>query len=54
MSVRKITKKISVEEYLKGQKRFKHLLTGNEKDKDKALSRIQSIADEHIEHFGFG
>jgi len=50
ISVKKISKKIPVEEYLKLQGRFKHLF------KDEAgraeIEKIQKIADQNIERFG--
>jgi pyruvate ferredoxin oxidoreductase beta subunit len=48
-SVRKITKKEPVEEYLKLQARFRHLFQpGGEEE----IKRIQAIADANIERFG--
>ncbi len=50
ISVKKISRKVPVEEYLKLQGRFKHLF------KDEAgraeIEKIQKIADENIERFG--
>ncbi len=50
ISVKKISKKVPVEEYLKLQGRFKHLF------KDEAgraeIEKIQKIADDNIERFG--
>ncbi|TGC07039.1 pyruvate ferredoxin oxidoreductase, partial [Methanolobus halotolerans] len=49
--VRKIGKKKQpVEEYLKMQRRFKHLFTmeGGEEE----IAKIQAIADKNIEEFG--
>lgn len=46
----KISKKISVKEYLKEQVRFKHLFnTANGKEQ---IKHIQKIADENIERYG--
>ncbi len=50
ISVKKISKKVPVAEYLKLQGRFKHLFRD---DAGKAeIEKIQKIADENIEHFG--
>ena len=50
ISVKKISKKIPVEEYLKLQGRFKHLFKD---DAGRAeIEKIQKIADENIERFG--
>ena len=50
ISVKKISKKVPVEEYLKLQGRFKHLFKG---DAGRAeIEKIQKIADENIERFG--
>jgi pyruvate ferredoxin oxidoreductase beta subunit len=49
-TVRKIKKKISVEEYLKGQKRFRHLFTGDRGREE--LQKLQAIADKNIEKYG--
>jgi pyruvate ferredoxin oxidoreductase beta subunit len=50
ISVKKISKKVPVEEYLKLQGRFKHLF------KDEAgrseIEKIQKMADDNIERFG--
>jgi pyruvate ferredoxin oxidoreductase beta subunit len=50
ISVKKISKKVPVEEYLKLQGRFKHLF------KDEAgraeIEKIQKIADDNIARFG--
>ena len=48
--VRKIKKKMPVKDYLKAQKRFRHLFKGdNGKD---SLERIQALADANIEKYG--
>ena len=49
-SVRKITKKQPVEEYLKLQGRFKHLFSKSGGEKE--IQRIQAIADENIRKYG--
>ena len=50
ISVKKISKKVPVEEYLKLQGRFKHLFKD---DAGRAeIGKIQKIADENIERFG--
>ncbi|MDA8402462.1 MAG: thiamine pyrophosphate-dependent enzyme [Deltaproteobacteria bacterium] len=50
ISVKKISKKVPVEEYLKLQGRFKHLFKD---DAGRAeIEKIQKIADENIERFG--
>jgi len=48
--VRKIKEKIPVEDYLKTQKRFRHLFTGDEGSK--VVEAIQALADENIKKFG--
>lgn len=48
--VRKIKKKLPVEDYLKAQGRFKHLFAG-EQGQDE-LAGLQLIADKNIEKFG--
>ncbi len=50
VQVQKINKSISVEEFLKPQKRFKHLFK-NESGKVE-IAKIQKIADENIKNFG--
>ena len=46
----KIPKRVPVEEYLKGQVRFRHLLEGaGRKDE---IAEIQKLADQNIEKFG--
>jgi pyruvate ferredoxin oxidoreductase beta subunit len=50
VSVKKISRKIQVEEYLKLQGRFKHLFKD---DAGRAeIAKIQKIADDNIERFG--
>jgi pyruvate ferredoxin oxidoreductase beta subunit len=49
-AVRKIKKKIPVEEYLKGQKRFRHLFA-HDRGRDE-LQKLQAIADRNIETYG--
>ncbi len=46
--VRRIKKKTPVEEYLKSQKRFRHMFAGAEKE----IKEIQALADENIEKYG--
>jgi pyruvate ferredoxin oxidoreductase beta subunit len=48
--VRKIKKKISVEAYLKSQKRFRHLFDENQ-DRQ-AIEAIQNLADTNIQKYG--
>jgi pyruvate ferredoxin oxidoreductase beta subunit len=48
--VRKIKKKIPVEDYLRIQKRFRHLLDGVETEKE--IVQIQALADANIQKFG--
>ena len=48
--VRKLKKKISVEEYLISQKRFKHMFSG--KGTEEEIKAIQALADENIEKYG--
>jgi len=46
----KIPARVPVEEYLKGQVRFRHLLEGaGRKDE---IAEIQKLADQNIEKFG--
>ncbi len=49
-AVRKIKKKISVDEYLKGQKRYRHLFTGSQGPEE--LQKLQAMADRNIEKYG--
>ena len=49
-AVRRIKKKIPVEDYLKGQKRFRHLFAGD-RGRDE-LQKLQAIADRTIEKYG--
>lgn len=48
--VQKITNKISVEEYLKSQKRYRHLFKS--KKAVKAIKDLQQIADKNINKYG--
>jgi pyruvate ferredoxin oxidoreductase beta subunit len=49
-SIHKIKKKIPVEEYLKAQKRFRHLFST---DKGRQpIEKIQALADQNIERYG--
>ncbi len=48
--VRKITKRIPVEEYLRGQKRFAHLFS--HPNGQEAIGAIQAAADRNIERYG--
>ena len=48
--VRKIKKKISVAEYVKEQKRFRHLCSGSRGREE--LQQLQAIADKNIEKYG--
>jgi len=48
--VRRIKKKISVEEYLKAQGRFKHLFAGEQGSTE--LAALQDIADGNIDKYG--
>ncbi len=48
--VRKIKNKKPVEEYLKMQKRFKHLFTTEEAKQE--IKKIQELADWNVKHFG--
>ena len=47
--VRKIKKKIPVENYLKSQKRFRHLLRNDQRGEE--LEKIQALADANIEKY---
>ena len=49
-TVRKIKTKIPVEEYLKSQKRFRHLFSGDGSEEE--IKAIQALADENIEKYG--
>lgn len=49
-SVRKIARKLPVEEYLRPQGRFRHLFEGEEGREE--IEKIQRIADENIERYG--
>jgi pyruvate ferredoxin oxidoreductase beta subunit len=46
----KIPKRVPVEEYLKGQVRFRHLLEGAGRKQE--IAEIQKLADQNIEKFG--
>ncbi|MCJ7809265.1 MAG: thiamine pyrophosphate-dependent enzyme [Desulfobulbaceae bacterium] len=48
--VRKLKKKTPVEEYLKSQKRFRHMFSG--KGAEEGIKAVQAIADENIEKYG--
>lgn len=48
-SVKKIRKRKPVEEYLKLQRRFRHLFKKGQEDK---IKKIQQFADENAKHFG--
>jgi pyruvate ferredoxin oxidoreductase beta subunit len=48
--VRKIAKKLPVEEYLKPQGRFRHLFEGEGRKEE--IAQIQKIADENIRKYG--
>ncbi len=50
VSSRKIRRKVPVETYLKAQKRFAHLFTGDSQGKE-SLARIQRMADFNIRRF---
>jgi pyruvate ferredoxin oxidoreductase beta subunit len=50
IGVRKIAKRLDVEEYLRAQGRFRHLFSG-EQGRDE-LARLQGVADRNIERFG--
>ncbi len=47
--VRKIKKKLPVEDYLKSQKRFRHMFSGGAAEE---IAAIQTLADENIEKYG--
>ncbi|RLB41934.1 MAG: hypothetical protein DRH12_06980 [Deltaproteobacteria bacterium] len=49
-SVRKINKAIPVEEYLKTQRRFRHLFSSDQGYR--AIKEIQALAEENIKKFG--
>jgi pyruvate ferredoxin oxidoreductase beta subunit len=49
-SVRKVKDKVPVEEYLKAQKRFRHLFDSEQGRR--AVRKIQALADENMEKFG--
>ena len=48
--VHRIKKKVPVEAYLKGQRRFRHIFQNKEGQKE--ITRIQKMADENIEKLG--
>jgi len=50
VSVRKIKNKLPVVQYLKAQKRFKHLIDGD--DNQNELNAIQAVADSNIMKYG--
>ncbi len=47
--VRKIKKKLPVEDYLKSQKRFRHMFSGGAAEE---IAAIQTLADENIKKYG--
>jgi pyruvate ferredoxin oxidoreductase beta subunit len=49
-SVRKIKKKIPVEEYLKSQRRFRHLVSSDQAPEE--VRQLQALADANIEKYG--
>jgi pyruvate ferredoxin oxidoreductase beta subunit len=50
LKVRKLPKRVPVSEYLRSQKRFRHLVDGQG---DQAhIAQIQAIADENVLHYG--
>jgi pyruvate ferredoxin oxidoreductase beta subunit len=50
LKVRKLAKRIPVTEYLQHQKRFRHLVEGQ--DNQEHIALIQAIADENVAHYG--
>ncbi len=48
--VRKLKKKTPVDEYLKSQKRFRHMFSG--KGAENEIKAVQALADENIERYG--
>jgi pyruvate ferredoxin oxidoreductase beta subunit len=50
IKVRKLAKRVPVIEYLQKQKRFRHLIEGQ--DQQAHLALIQAIADENVAHYG--
>jgi pyruvate ferredoxin oxidoreductase beta subunit len=50
IKVRKLSKHLPVIEYLRQQKRFRHLIEGE--DEQAHLAIIQAIADENVAHYG--
>jgi pyruvate ferredoxin oxidoreductase beta subunit len=50
LKVRKLAKIIPVTEYLQHQKRFRHLVEGQ--DNQEHIALIQAIADENVAHYG--
>jgi len=52
LKVRKLSKRVPVTEYLRPQKRFRHLFTGQ--DDQAHLALIQAIADDNIARYGLG
>jgi pyruvate ferredoxin oxidoreductase beta subunit len=50
LKVRKLAKRIPVTEYLRKQKRFRHLVEGQ--GDQVHLAQIQAIADENVAHYG--
>ena len=50
LKVRKLSKRVPVTEYLRPQKRFRHLFEGQ--DDQAHLALIQAIADENVARYG--
>jgi pyruvate ferredoxin oxidoreductase beta subunit len=52
LKVRKISKRLPVTEYLRPQKRFRHLF--EQKEGQERLAALQAIADDNVARYGLG
>ena len=52
LKVRKLPKRVPVSDYLRLQKRFRHLF--EKEDNQEYLARIQAIADDNVRRYGLG
>jgi pyruvate ferredoxin oxidoreductase beta subunit len=52
LKVRKISKRLPVTEYLRSQKRFRHLF--EQKEGQERLAALQAIADDNVARYGLG
>jgi pyruvate ferredoxin oxidoreductase beta subunit len=54
-NVRKLPKRLPVQEYLKTQARFRHLFSNNDPEMSaRGIAELQAIADRNVERYGLG